>query len=325
MRSALSLRRGFTLIELLVVIAIIAILIGLLLPAVQKVREAAARMKCTNNLKQLSLASMSYHDALGQFQPGSFGGRGTSSAMYPKGGFAPGWTDTAVCGSCPFGDFSWSAKILPNLEQQNLFNQFNFNVPAYAAAWKESSSAAFTNNAAGAPTRGPAGNALNRIPCETTPNVFKCPSARRPRAVDDQKDYSINASSNGACCPERNGPHNGMGWVDSDVRIAGVTDGTSNTIFFAEQANYANQSWIPRESGANMTFFVHHPSQGYTDAVTPMNAPNTFNKRGAESSHIGGCNFSFVDGHVQFISNNIDITTYRALFSRAGGEVIGNY
>src|SRR5205823_9832481 len=115
-------RGGFTLIELLVVIAIIGVLIGMLLPAVQKVREAANRMKCTNNLKQLGLACHNYHDSYGQFPPGVL--------YYPGPGLSPGAVPTDAAGGWSSSKGNWLALTLPYMEQNNLFNLIpNRNVP----------------------------------------------------------------------------------------------------------------------------------------------------------------------------------------------------
>src|SRR5579885_3369161 len=108
MRSLGRVRRVFTLIELLVVMAIIAILIGLLVPAVQKVREAAARLQCGNNLRQIGIACHNYHDANQALPPGYY-----ASAAYPD--TTPGW--------------GWAAFLLPYVEQDNLYRQINFNLP----------------------------------------------------------------------------------------------------------------------------------------------------------------------------------------------------
>ncbi len=315
-------RRGFTLIELLVVIAIIAVLIGLLLPAVQKVREAAAKLKCQNNMKQFGIAAMSYHDAFSKFAPGSFGPRKTTATSgYPNGGgFA--FTDPSVASGLPYGDFGWPVKLLTYMEQDNLYKQFDLTVQAYSSVWSETSMYPATPPY---PQRGPAGSTKNQVPCQSTPTTFLCPSSVHPNKLNEFKDYGMVSNSTTSCCAERNGPKNGMGWVDSDVRMAQVTDGTSNTVYFTESASRKNQSYIPRDTGFNQFVWVHHPSQGYSDAAYPMNSPANIDHRTVESQHQGGCNFCFVDGHVAFISEAIDMTTYQSLFTRAAGDVIGSY
>src|SRR5437764_761809 len=128
-RPAARRQAGFTLVELLVVIAIIGVLVALLLPAVQAAREAARRSQCTNNLRQFSLAALSYEDTFKTVPPGSFGG-----------GWAPPNTMTVSAGGpwrgtyqtcCPNGHYSWSAAILPFAEQKNLYEMINFNLPAF--------------------------------------------------------------------------------------------------------------------------------------------------------------------------------------------------
>jgi prepilin-type N-terminal cleavage/methylation domain-containing protein len=306
-------RSGFTLIELLVVIAIIAILIGLLVPAVQKVREAAARTQCANNLKQLALAAHSYHDVYKHLPAGSKG------PMNGNNSFPNGWCDPRYGCGLPYGHFSWAALILPYIEQQALYNQINFNLPAYAVSIEEDL------NGTGSPTqRGPAGNAANAVVANNTPPVFVCPSALVVAQPGTQKDYAINGGT-GACCPERTASGmTGVAWVNSSVRFADITDGTSNTFLFLEAANAGNQSWLPAGFGSNQFIFVHHPSQGYVDGSQPPNT-TTFNARSARGYHTGGVLASWCDGRVGFISNSITQATYHNMFTRNAGDQIGQY
>ena len=301
-------RRGFTLVELLVVIAIIGILVGLLLPAVQAAREAARRMSCQNNMKQIGLASHNYADAYKVFPSGSVGAvnaYGTCCAV--------GWRDPQNTG-IPWGHFSWAAIILPYVEQVALHSRIDFNVPAFAESIPEA-------EGWGA-ERGPAGHANNRFAANNMPGFFVCPSAKRVKPQTQFKDYGM-ASGLGACCPERsNNPltHLGMGWMNSRVGFKDVVDGTSNTVHFVEFAHYARRSWTSINTGTNQFIWVHHTSQGYADAARPPN-DQTANTRSAVGAHPGGIQVSMADGSVRFITNSIDMTTYRALYTRTGGEV----
>lgn len=306
--------RGFTLVELLVVIAIIGILVGLMLPAVQAARESGRRLQCANNLKQLSLAVASYTATNGCLPPGSTG------KMNAGGGFPAGWGDPNYGSGLPWGHFGWAAVILPQLEQQNLYDTIDFNVPAYAESIPE-----------GGSNRGPSGNVKNKPAASMQPPFFVCPSARRVKPKTQFKDYGMNGGT-GACCPERTqGGMDGVGFVRSAVKPATIRDGMSNTFLFLEFAHWAGHSWVNPGDGANQFFWVHHVSQGYVTAAehggAPPFAPNTTigNTRGAFSDHIGGVQVTFCDGHTGWISNHIDFKTYRAMFTRRGNDIVGTY
>jgi len=311
--------RAFTLIELLVVIAIIAVLIGLLLPAVQKVRAAAAAASCRNNLKQLALASHNYHDVNGAFAPGNAIPPGQTPPT-----FTGVWSDPRFHG-LPYGTFGWPAYILPYVEAGNVFNIINFNVPAYTPWFEE-----YGSSTGGRPT--PYGDPSNATAATSMPKVFVCPAARRARPENEQKDYGINGGiQSGGCCAERSTTHSseGMGWLGSKVRMADVTDGTSNTFLFFDQMNYAEHGRIDFGQGSNPFFFVNEAGQGYTVGSTNGTVagawlPNdeTPNHRGPESDHAGGGVFSaLVDGHVTWVRNSVTPAVYLAAYTRAGGEV----
>jgi prepilin-type N-terminal cleavage/methylation domain-containing protein len=298
-------RRAFTLVELLVVITIIGILISLLLPAVQSAREAARRSSCANNLRQISLASCQYLETHGCIVSGNMG---RSEWREPN----------SSC--CPWGHFGWAAFLLPFMEQQGLYDSINFDVPAYAEHIPERSGWA----PGGDGNRGPAGHPDNKFAALNQPPVFVCASAHRIWPKTEQKDYGINGGS-GRCCPERNGPHDGVAWKNSQVKAAHIRDGLSNTFMFLEFAHFGNHSWVPYDRGANQFFWVHHTSQGYVTAAEHNGSPRppnntTWNGRPSHSAHPGGVQATMCDGHLIWVSDHVDFTIYRAAFTRAGEE-----
>jgi prepilin-type N-terminal cleavage/methylation domain-containing protein/prepilin-type processing-associated H-X9-DG protein len=324
LRRAPSLSRpAFTLIELLVVIAIIAILIGLLLPAVQKVREAAARMSCQNNLKQLALAQHGYHDANGKLPPGA------QNAVLPVPN-PPGNT-TTIAGT------SWIVFSLPYIEQENLFKLYRFDLPY--------------NSVENGGTVGP--NIVKTIYCPSGPdprrhldpntNVTTNPSTHYygvmgPAGLTNPTpnlfngityNYTVgDATINGAWSAHGMLSHyrETAGSVSTYrvVKLTDVVDGLTNTLMLAERsqqlpAGQANdyRTWIRgNNGGSGATKNVTYPINS-----TFYNGSNNFNHISFGSNHSGGCNFALGDGSVRFVSQNIDMALYMALASINGGEV----
>ena len=299
-------RGGFTLIELLVVIAIIGVLVGLLLPAVQQAREAARRSACSNNMKQLGLAVHNYADANKKLPPGNKSNPAHMNSTCHGGGLG------YYC-----GQYGWPSYILPQLEEQNVYDQIDFSLRSYTStggldSWHG----------------GAAGDAANKPAADSMPATFSCPTA--PRKTANHKDYSAASMGVWRCCPERvgaasggGGPADGIFYRDSETKFRDITDGTSNTFLLLEDAH----SWFeadgtPYSRGTNSFFFVNHASSGYATAIY---APNSLSSSGrhrfARSHHPNGLGAVMADASVRFVNDNVNMTVYRNTYSRAGGEV----
>ena len=294
-------RCGFTLIELLVVIAITAILIGLLLPAVQKVRAAAARAQCVNNLKQVGLALQNYHDTAKSFPAGY-----TSGFDAAGNDTGPGW--------------GWAADILPQMEQQAISNAVRFDQPIEApvnANARVQLIKSFTcpSDSPGltwtAKKYDPSGNPLATV-CDVASASYVGVFGTTEPGVDGD----------------------GVFYRNSKTRIGDIPDGTSSTILVGERSFRLGQTtWVGSVTGANL--FPQSPSiappilnnasgmvLGHTGDGNGPGAPNSYVNQFA-SQHTGGVNFLFADGHVDFLKASMNYATYRALSTRQGGESVG--
>ena len=347
-------RRGFTLIELLVVIAIIAVLIALLLPAVQAAREAARRIQCTNNMKQIGLAIHNYHSSLNVIVTGRILSIGSGPSQCGNGALLSGCQDTP-----------WFVLLLPYYEGNTIFNAFNFSTGSSG------------------PLSGPAGLPLgffvNSTVTVTKLGMMQCPSDREETfmwpapysailtfpltkgnyAVNwgntqydqglDQPAYGYTPAATTLAMPFP---------LNKPASFASVTDGTSNTIFAAEILKGTNNDirgtlWmsLPGAGVFNTRFtpngfrdvyqYVNpalKPGPGVATADTLPNGfcvsegqlpcqnvnPYAFANAGARSLHPGGVNTLFGDGSVRFIKSTINPMTWVALGSISGGEVISS-
>jgi hypothetical protein len=325
------------LVELLVVIAIIGVLIALLLPAVQAAREAARRMSCSNNVKQLAIGLHNYHDTHRNFPPGNLQ---VSNPPAPQldGNFG-GWS-----GGDPYQQdtggvigyrcmFAWSAFLLPFVEAQTVFEQIDFTKPSYTLVPTVDTTADF-------------GDAANKVAAGLAPSCFVCPSSQKKYGMGTFKDYAANAggrlpgeTSIVLAFPERSttGKLNGLFHKGSHYGFDAINDGTSNTILLLERTavtkTYADSgSTDMSEMCTNPFFFNNHVGEGYVmsyqSQIMPIN-PGIISSldlglvaKSAQSDHPGIVQVCLSDGSCRALTQTISMTIYDALMTRDGGESI---
>ncbi len=297
--SAKAGRRGFTLIELLVVIAIIAILIGLLLPAVQKVREAAARMSCGNNLHQIGVAAHNYHDQQGALPSG------VTNGFYGQSGY--GWgTD--------FDRRSWVGLILPYMEQK--------------AQW-ESLDARFRANQYTITYTG-FDQPIKSLICPSDPNGGKTQTlAGNPQGFHTNYAGCVGNATNYAAADL-----GGVMYGRSKVLLPQITDGTSSTLLAADirvrpdDGNHDVRGRMNNAVHGGVSFTTAFPpnsavgdeQQSYCVSGVGMPCGGSGLRLMARSSHTGGVSVAMADGSVKFVNNSIDPIVWRNAGTRIGNE-----
>ena len=277
-------RRAFTLVELLVVIAIIGILVSLLLPAVQMAREAARRIQCSNNVRQLGLATHNYESAYKRL-PSGWVSNGTSGE--------PGW--------------GWSAALLPFMEGNNVANKIDWRIAIDNGIHDEIRTTVIP---------------IFTCPSDPSPNIFEIgeEGGPGPLADDGDKLFRISKSNYVAMFGTfelEDAPYSGDGmyYGNSKLKFRDVTDGLSNTIMVGERSGQLGSSlWqgnipLAAESFARIVGVADHVPN------SPVGHFEDF-----RSYHTAGANFMRADGSVQWLPQTIDEDTYRAMASRSGGE-----
>lgn len=325
-------RRAFTLIELLVVIAIIAILIALLVPAVQKVRDAAARTQCANNLKQIGLALHNYHDAYNWFPPGC------QPDLNATGGVQASW------GS------SWKVFILPYLDQLPIFQAWVFQ---NSSGYNNSANTMLVNNVT---------IQAYRCPSTNLPKFYS--SSNNGGSIEMFTTYTgISGSAADSASYASSGnagivSGSGILYPNSQVQLTQITDGSSNTIMVGEQSSHLRDvngnpitggysgitsqgphGWTMGANGDNRvppnyqnggdnrsfncTTVRYQINQiGMTNVCSAGTCDNTGTNIPLSSQHMGGANMLFADGTVHFLQNSTPLNILQALCTGVGQEAV---
>ena len=359
MHTVKNSKSGFTLVELLVVIAIIGILIGMLLPAVQQVREAARRTSCANNLRQLGLAMHNFESARGWFPPG-YASEPTRDGNVPSGVFIDASTWDAAPG------WGWAAHLLPFVEAGNIHDGLNFDDPLWLADYRDLIATQIPTMLC--PSVSGDSNAMEVVdesgqpysPDGVTPLMLgrshyvashgqescwgECGSSLTGTVFTDiYSGVTREVEIFGDVSRVADGPF----YRNSKTRMAQVTDGTSNTIFLGEHSSaLSDKTWVgvvpgaavhPKftspengPDGAATMVLVHAgPSGGELDItgfpiIHPVNFP-TYHVGQMFSEHTGGGNVTLGDGSVHFFADTIDLITFAELSSMGEGEVAGEW